>query len=627
LLVLYILGILYMFVALAIVCDEFFVPSLEILVDCTGISMDVAGATFMAAGGSMPELFTSFVGTFQGSDIGFSAIVGSAVFNVLFVIGVCAMASRDVLRLTWWPLIRDCSFYIIGLLTLVFFLGVSSRQKIEGWEAGILLAEYVAYCFFMKHNEGIRRCIMRLVGTEVEQWSINVIDAHDLGHNHHFKKPSTFRAGIVELLTQNASISETAGIAAVTQIEGNLHETFDKLDVNKNGFIEEVELAPLLKMLGSTDIEHLLQAATSISRRGNGQISFDDFRRWYIVSEARIEVEVRRVFEMVDHNSNGTLERNEISALLRSLGHHPRDAEVTQIILDILSLASPEDDDISTAPSENEHTKSIVAETKADDGTVAVHGCNHPKPVHGNVTFQQFSRWYRQSLFWQDQHKHHLSEERAAEVGFSIEVPDDPSDSALFWFFFTYPICSILYVVMPDVRRPKHKGRPVTIAVFQFLLSLCWIAFFSFCLVDWATVASNTVGIPAPVAGVTVLAAGTSIPDLISSYIVAEQGEGDMAVSSSIGSNIFDILVGLPLPWLCFNILKGGVVEVKTKSLGFSVLLLICMLVLVIAIIISMRWRMTKAMGFMMFVLYVVFVVQDLLQQLPEGSPVFTVSF
>ena len=29
-------------------------------------------------------------------------------------------------------------------------------------------------------------------------------------------------------------------------------------------------------------------------------------------------------------------------------------------------------------------------------------------------------------------------------------------------------------------------------------------------------------------------------------------GQGDMAVSSSIGSNIFDILVGLPLPWLMF---------------------------------------------------------------------------
>jgi Ca2+/Na+ antiporter len=43
------------------------------------------------------------------------------------------------------------------------------------------------------------------------------------------------------------------------------------------------------------------------------------------------------------------------------------------------------------------------------------------------------------------------------------------------------------------------------------------------------------------VLGLTLLAAGTSVPDLLSSVIVAKRGEGDMAVSSSIGSNIFDV--------------------------------------------------------------------------------------
>ena len=59
---LYIMGMIYMYVALAIVCDEFFVPSLNIIIDRFGISEDVAGATFMAAGGSAPELFTALIG-------------------------------------------------------------------------------------------------------------------------------------------------------------------------------------------------------------------------------------------------------------------------------------------------------------------------------------------------------------------------------------------------------------------------------------------------------------------------------------------------------------------------------------------------------------------------------------
>jgi sodium/potassium/calcium exchanger 2 len=96
LLVAYIGGVIYMFLALAIVCDEFFVPALEEMAneDHMNLSMDVAGATLMAAGGSAPELFTSMIGTFKESDVGFGTIVGSAVFNVLFVIGMCAMFSK-----------------------------------------------------------------------------------------------------------------------------------------------------------------------------------------------------------------------------------------------------------------------------------------------------------------------------------------------------------------------------------------------------------------------------------------------------------------------------------------------------------------------------------------------------
>ena len=43
---LYVLGVLYMFVALAIVCDEFFVPALECIVETAGISDDVGACFF-----------------------------------------------------------------------------------------------------------------------------------------------------------------------------------------------------------------------------------------------------------------------------------------------------------------------------------------------------------------------------------------------------------------------------------------------------------------------------------------------------------------------------------------------------------------------------------------------------
>lgn len=155
--VLHVLGMTYMFVALAIVCDEFFVPALEVITNKLDISDDVAGATFMAAGGSAPELFTSLIGVFIArSNVGIGTIVGSAVFNILFVIGMCAIFSREVLHLTWWPLFRDVSFYILDLIILiVFFLD----NMILWWESVLLVLGYVSYVSFMKFNSQIEQVV------------------------------------------------------------------------------------------------------------------------------------------------------------------------------------------------------------------------------------------------------------------------------------------------------------------------------------------------------------------------------------------------------------------------------------------------------------------------------------
>lgn len=159
--ILHILGVVYMFVALAIVCDEFFVPALDVIIEKFDIADDVAGATFMAAGGSAPELFTSVIGVFVSfDDVGIGTIVGSAVFNILFVIGMCAIFSKTVLTLTWWPLFRDCFFYSISLITLIIFF---RDNHIYWYEALILFSFYIAYVSFMKWNQPMEMLVKKLI--------------------------------------------------------------------------------------------------------------------------------------------------------------------------------------------------------------------------------------------------------------------------------------------------------------------------------------------------------------------------------------------------------------------------------------------------------------------------------
>ena len=131
-------------------------------------------------------------------------------------------------------------------------------------------------------------------------------------------------------------------------------------------------------------------------------------------------------------------------------------------------------------------------------------------------------------------------------------------------------------------------------------------------MVWWATELGLVLKIPEAVMGLTLLAAGTSVPDMLSSVAVARRGFGDMAVSSSIGSNIFDLNFGLALPWFLYGVTVGPV-EIQTKGLTVSVLTLFIMVGLVITTIHFGGWKLTPKLGNVMFGLYAAYMVMALL--------------
>merc|ERR550539_463769 len=100
------------------------------------------------------------------------------------------------------------------------------------------------------------------------------------------------------------------------------------------------------------------------------------------------------------------------------------------------------------------------------------------------------------------------------------------------------------------------------------------------------------------------------MPDLLTSVLVTLQGRGDMAVSSAIGSNIFDVTVGLPVPWLLFSALNRGapvMVNSRPMTLAVSVGSLIAMLACTVLGIMWNRWVLSRALGYVMLVLYALF--------------------
>lgn len=593
--------LLYLFVGIAIVCDELFVPALEIIAEQMELSNDVAGATLMAAGGSAPELATSFVGTFKRSDVGFGTIVGSAVFNVLFVIGMCVMFTPEKfspLQLTWWPLFRDCTYYTLTLATLAIFM---YDGKIELYEAIIQFAMYFGYVAMMSKSDELEQYLTNkfkkdsTVGVVEDEKTLDEVaeggeirpppadeDKKD-GSGASFTRPSTFRVGILQLLTSKQSITDTAGIAFVSQIKGDVNVVFDKIDTNKNGQLESGELKECLLELGTPEDElteeKIQQVMAEMDKHSHGYVTKPEFTVWYTGNEQRLKNQTRHIFDKYDTDKSPpqTILRSDVMEFMNELGHG-----------------------VKSHQSEIEDAANSIVSTCKDETC---------------LSYDDFAGWYEVSLFW-EQDK--ATAEQAADAqtsmwdatieGFSDLLDSEVPVSAKVNFVITLPL-SLLFCLIPDCRPPGKDH----LASFTLLGSIVMIALFAIVMVELAEIFGKSLGIPDVVMGLTILAAGTSVPDLLSSVIVAQQGQGDMAVSSSIGSNIFDVAFGLPLPWLCFNLVSiandcACNVIVAADGLFISLLILLVMVGFIVLIIHLSDWKMTPVLGYSMFVLYFIYV-------------------
>jgi len=185
-------------------------------------------------------------------------------------------------------------------------------------------------------------------------------------------------------------------------------------------------------------------------------------------------------------------------------------------------------------------------------------------------------------------------------------------------YLVSLPLMLAFWLTVPDCRRPMFKR----FWVLTFLGCIFWITALSFVMVWMIERVGLMYTIKPSIMGIFVLAAGTSIPDCLSSVAVARRGHGDMAVSSSIGSNIFDVLVGLPVPWLLYTVILRPAlgseygptwVPVQSDSLAVMILMLFVMVALVVMTIHISGWILSVKLGGAMMTLYLIFMVMALL--------------
>jgi K+-dependent Na+/Ca+ exchanger-like protein len=716
--VLYAVGMLYMFMALAIVCDECFVPALEVISDRLNLSPDVAGATFMAAGGSAPEFFTNLIGAnVVMSDVGIGTIVGSAVFNVLFVIGMCAFASPWPLKLTWYPLARDSLFYTLDLLVLSSFF---SDAEIQWYESLVLFILYLTYGCFMKFSEQFEAWIKERLGedtsTEVEdadgearwatkredeqpgddcrvnpepppdvvlessdsrQCSMNRSNTEPLGNVHGTGSANAENfATIGEAICVNnhLDVHQDASATPGQPSSGSLrhHEVGKKhstASVGKHGKIGEL---PVMNQESQRSGSHgtsghggenkMFEQRRHIRRSittplNSAVFAAESGHGVHSCQASRVALRSVMMHSMLQGGAHGHGHGHNHSHGHKSPSHNHKDEAnggTDSRRVDPCSSQPPSFSKHGVIPAqpgdEDTHTENMGAnsndarhdpgmipawtggtmapEAPKDDwggaSSVPVKPTMDPPPPDCPCphTVQACApndscdhREGSKDSNPEDEEDEEEEDSEPLEISFPAK---DAGIVAWFQFLSTLPIIFVLVWTVPDVRREGREN----LYMLSFGLSIFWIATFTYFMIWFTTCIAYTMGVPVHIMGLTVLAAGTSVPDLLTSVIVAMQGKGDMAVSSSIGSNIFDVTIGLPIPWMLFSAIHGGEpVRVTNKGLGFSIMVLLLMVFCTVMTIKASHWVMSKKLGIVMCCLYVLFMLQSVLVEvyMPNG--------
>ncbi|GIX89188.1 hypothetical protein CEXT_228721 [Caerostris extrusa] len=170
------------------------------------------------------------------------------------------------------------------------------------------------------------------------------------------------------------------------------------------------------------------------------------------------------------------------------------------------------------------------------------------------------------------------------------------------------PPWSLLFsLTIPKCNDPSRiKWFPLT-----FFTSIVWLGVLSYMCFWMAAVIGYTLGIPDTVSGLTILAAGTSVPELVSSVIVVRSGLGNMAMCNLLGSNIFDILFCLGVPWLAKTLMNSETksLVINSSALTYTTLILLTVVIFFYMTLVICKWRLNWKYGIVAFALYASFLV------------------
>lgn len=181
-------------------------------------------------------------------------------------------------------------------------------------------------------------------------------------------------------------------------------------------------------------------------------------------------------------------------------------------------------------------------------------------------------------------------------------------DGIILWIAFILYLGYLFYMAKKNKEdvEDEMKDKPLWKLLIMAVIGLVLIVWGSDVTVDAATALAKAIGISERFIGLTIVALGTSLPELFTSVSAARKGKADIAIGNIVGSNIFNILFVVGTAALITPVVFAPSFAIDTWiAIAAGVLLLLCVL---------KEKKLTRTGGIIMLVGYAAYFVY-LLQQ------------
>ena len=153
-----------------------------------------------------------------------------------------------------------------------------------------------------------------------------------------------------------------------------------------------------------------------------------------------------------------------------------------------------------------------------------------------------------------------------------------------------------------DEERPAVSGKTVAGNIVKFVLGAAGIVLGAQLLIDNGSAIASLLGVPDAIIAATMIAIGTSLPELVTTLTAIRKKESSLSVGNIIGANIMDLTLILPLCSLILG--KPLPIQSQGMLLDIPACLIICAAVLVPAL---WKGKFQRWMGFLAGGLYIVY--------------------